>query len=179
MLAPALVRRSLPALIPSGMGSKVFAHQAPGRVAKNLPDASHGLGLPSRVRPTPSRRSNARTASADAPEQALGRPENRTPKAAPPLRFIPLQRIPERGSGLRGRVCLTRPPAPSGFRNLLTPCSAPNLLALFHARSARGVRPSELSSSRAAVCRFQHRCPLGVGSARGAPRPRPDEVAAT
>jgi hypothetical protein len=100
MLAPVSVRRSLRALVPSGMGSKVFARQAPGKIAKNLPDASHGLGLLFRVRPTPSRHSNARTVSADAPERALGRPENRTPRAAPPLRFLPLQRLAERGSGL-------------------------------------------------------------------------------
>jgi len=179
MLAPAWVRRSLPALVPSGMGSKVFARQAPGRIAKNLPDASHGLGLPFRVRPTPSRRSNARTVNADAPERALGRPETGRQEAAPPLRFVPLQRIAEQGSGFRGRACLTRPPAPSGFLSLLTPWSAPNLLALFHARSAHGVRPSEPSSSRAAVCRLQHRSPLGVGSTREAPRPMLDEVAAT
>jgi len=38
-----------------------------------------------------------------------------------------------------GRDCLTRPPAPSGFPNLLAPSSAPSLPALFHAGSALGV----------------------------------------
>jgi len=32
----------------------------------------------------------------------------------------------------------SQPPAPSGVHNLLTPSSAPSLLALFHARSALG-----------------------------------------
>jgi hypothetical protein len=61
--------------------------------------------------------------------------------SAPPLRFSPLQRLLARDSGFCGRACLTQPPAPSGFRNPLTPSSAPNLLALFHARSALGVSP--------------------------------------
>jgi hypothetical protein len=39
------------------------------------------------------------------------------------------------------RACLTRPPAPPGFLNLLTPSSAPSLAALFHAASAHGVAP--------------------------------------
>jgi hypothetical protein len=44
----------------------------------------------------------------------------------------------------------------------MAPSSAPSLLALFHARSAHGVRPTELFSSRAAVRRLQRRCPLDV-----------------
>jgi hypothetical protein len=39
------------------------------------------------------------------------------------------------------RVCLARPPAPSGFLNLVAPRSAPCLPALFHAGSALGVAP--------------------------------------
>jgi hypothetical protein len=72
------------------------------------------------------------------------------PAPAPPLEFSPLQRIPAWSSGLSDRVCLTRPPAPPGFLNLLTPSSAPRLPALFHAGSAHGVRPSKPSSSCAA-----------------------------
>jgi hypothetical protein len=50
-----------------------------------------------------------------------------------------------------GRVCLARPPAPPGFRNLLALSSAPSLPALFRAGSAHGVPPSRaflLSCSR-------------------------------
>jgi hypothetical protein len=61
--------------------------------------------------------------------------------------------------------------APSGFRNLLTPCSTPHLLALFHARSALGVPPPELCSSRAAVRRLRRRYPPDVHR-RAAPRLR-------
>jgi hypothetical protein len=61
--------------------------------------------------------------------------------AAPPMRFAPLQRLPTRGSGSFGRACLTRPPAPAGFLNLLAPFSATCLPALFHAGSAHGVAP--------------------------------------
>jgi hypothetical protein len=83
--------------------------------------------------------------------------------AAPPLRFLPLQRLPTQDSGFRSRVCLARLPAPPGFLNPLAPSSVPRLLALFHARSALGVRPPEPSSSRAAACRLRHRYPLDVG----------------
>jgi len=60
--------------------------------------------------------------------------------AAPPLRFPPLQRLPrpEQRHELAG-PCISRPPAPSGSRNLLAPSSAPSLPALFHAGSALGV----------------------------------------
>jgi hypothetical protein len=78
------------------------------------------------------------------------------------MRSAPLQRLPARGSGFVGRVCLARPPAPSGFLNLLAPRSAPSLLALFHARSAHGVRPPELCSSRTAVRRLRRPYPHGV-----------------
>jgi hypothetical protein len=39
------------------------------------------------------------------------------------------------------RACLTRPPAPPGFLNLVTRSSAPSLAALFRAASAHGVAP--------------------------------------
>jgi hypothetical protein len=64
-----------------------------------------------------------------------------------PLGFGPLQRLPDGG----------QPPVPgnpspqlvasSGFRDLLTPCSAHHLPALFHAGPAPGVHPSEHCSS--------------------------------
>jgi hypothetical protein len=94
------------------------------------------------------------------------------PASAPPLRSLPLQRIPTRGSGFVGRVYLARPPAPSGYLNLLAPQSAPSLLALFHARSAHGVHPSEPCSSRAAVRRLRRRCPLDVAAPSNLPEDR-------
>ena len=81
--------------------------------------------------------------------------------SAPPVRFLPLQRLPVWGSGtikVTEHPKLDRPP-PTGFHNLMASSSAPDLLALFHARSAPGVRPSELCSSRAAVRRLRRRCP--------------------
>jgi hypothetical protein len=91
---------------------------------------------------------------------------NRRHASAPPLRSLPLQRLPARRSGPSSRVCLARLPTSTGFRNLVTSSSAPCLPALFHAGSAHGVRPSELSSSHAAVHRF--RC-LGPPAVRSTP----------
>jgi len=84
------------------------------------------------------------------------------PSAVPPLRFSPLQRLPARGSG--NLVGLSTPDrlASSGFLNLLTPLSAPGLPALFHAGSARGVRPSELCSFRTGGDRLRYHYPLAV-----------------
>lgn len=59
----------------------------------------------------------------------------------PPVRFLPLQRLPGKGQRHCGQACRAHPPAPSGFRNLLTLSSARNLPALFHAGSAPGIRP--------------------------------------
>jgi len=60
---------------------------------------------------------------------------------------------------------ITRPPAPSGFLNLLTLSSAPSLPALFHADPLLGLNPPELYSSRAAVRRLRRRYPHAVGPA--------------
>jgi hypothetical protein len=102
--------------------------------------------------------------------RAFGYPTARRPVspkrlfATPPLRFLPLQRFPHSEQRLFGRACLTQPPASSGFLNLLTLCSAPSLPAVFHAGSALGVCPPELSSSRAAVRRFRRPSPLDVSA---------------
>jgi hypothetical protein len=69
---------------------------------------------------------------------------------------------PRTGQRHSDQVCLTWPPAPPGFLNLMAPSSAPSLLAIFHARSAHGVRPTELYSSRAAVRCSQRLCPHDV-----------------
>jgi hypothetical protein len=65
-------------------------------------------------------------------------------------------------------------PAPPGSLNLLALWSAPSLLALFHARSAPGVRPSESCSSRAAVRRLRRLCPPVVGPPFHSLRGHPD-----
>jgi len=59
--------------------------------------------------------------------------------AAPPLRFRPLQRLSSSEQRHEWSGMQSRPPAPSGYRNLLAPSSAPSLPALFHAGSALGV----------------------------------------
>jgi hypothetical protein len=55
--------------------------------------------------------------------------------------LLPYSVSPPGAAAESGRVCLTRPPAPSGFLDLLTLSSAPSLVALFHATSAHGVVP--------------------------------------
>jgi hypothetical protein len=85
-----------------------------------------------------------------------------TPRRHPPVRSLAPTASPRSVQRLHSRACLTRPPAPSGFLNLSTPSSVPSLVALFHATSALGVHPSELSSSRAAVRRLRRRSPLVV-----------------
>jgi hypothetical protein len=83
---------------------------------------------------------------------------------APPLRFLPLQRFPTRKSGLyTAWICLVQ--APHAFRfsqPLDASVTHPCLLAMFQARSAPGVCPSELSSSRAADLCLQRRYPHDV-----------------
>jgi hypothetical protein len=69
---------------------------------------------------------------------------------------------PRTGQRHDDQACLAWSPAPPGFLNLMTHSSAPSLLALFHARSAHGVRPTEHFSSRAAVRCSQRQCPLDV-----------------
>jgi hypothetical protein len=87
--------------------------------------------------------------------------------AAPPLRFLPLQRIPVEGSGLScPGVPRPRRHASPGFLNLLTPSSASDLPALFQTGSAPGVLPSEPSSSRAAARRLRRQCPPVVRNRR-------------
>jgi hypothetical protein len=58
-----------------------------------------------------------------------------------------------------------RPPAPSGYRNLLAPSSAPSLPGLISCRIRSWGHPPELCSSRAAVRCSQRRSPLGVRAA--------------
>jgi hypothetical protein len=88
---------------------------------------------------------------------------------------------PRAGQRHVDRVCLARSPAPSGFRNLVAPSSAPRLPALFHAGSAHGVVPSRAllhSCSRAPSpaplpswrSSRLHALPKTAGESRG-PRP--------
>jgi len=113
---------------------------------RTLPDSSPRLEPPSEF---------SRTASP-------GREPRRHFRPDPPLGFRPLQRFPGVGQPPVARVPKSWLVAPSGFRNLLTLCSAPRLPALFHAGPAPGVRPPELCSSRTAVRRFRRRTPLAV-----------------
>jgi len=78
--------------------------------------------------------------------------------------LFPLQRFssPEQRLELIG-IAKFRSPAPSGFLNLLTPSSTPNLPALFHADPLLGLNPPELYSSHAAVRRLRRRYPHAVG----------------
>jgi hypothetical protein len=92
--------------------------------------------------------------------------QSRSAETTPPLRFLPLKRFPAWSSGILPELSTARAPAPTGFLNLLTRSSAPYLPALFRAGSARGVSPSELSSSCAAVRRFRRPSPLDVGTAQ-------------
>jgi hypothetical protein len=90
-----------------------------------------------------------------------------------PWGFFPFSVSPPRAAAFNNRASHSQSPAPPGFLNLLALRSAPSLLALFHARSAHGVRPSEPSSSRAAVRRLRRLCPPDVATpsnqARGPP----------
>lgn len=113
---------------------------------KTLPDSSLRLEPPSEF---------SRTASP-------GREPRRHFRPDPPLGFHPLQRFPGVGQPPIARLPRSWLVAPSGFRNLLTLCSAPPLPALFHAGPAPGVRPPELCSSRTAVRHFQRRTPHAV-----------------
>jgi len=117
---------------------------------KRIRNSSHGLVLSFRDTQASSSRTSTRQAE----------------RAAPPLRFRPLQRIPARNKGWLDCPGMPLPErlAPPGFLNLLTPCSAPCLLAIFQTRSAHGVSPSELCSSRAAVHRLRRRYPHDVGT---------------
>jgi hypothetical protein len=64
----------------------------------------------------------------------------------------------------RGWVCLTRPLAPTGFRNLSTRFDPPRACRpCFMPDPLMGLHPSELCSHHVAVRRLRRRSPLGVG----------------
>jgi hypothetical protein len=127
---------------------------APGPRSHETQAASHGLAPSFRV-----------------PRASSGRRAHRLPRGQtvqtrrlPSLRFSSPTASPRSWQQRDGRVCLTRPLAPSGFLDLSAPSSASSLPALFHAGSAHGVRPSERCSSRAAVRRLRRRCPPAVAT---------------
>jgi hypothetical protein len=84
------------------------------------------------------------------------RPKSRLPEPwLLPWSFFPSSVSPHVAAAVSmARGPTPEPHAPSGFLDLLAPCSATCLPALFHAGSAHGVSPSEPCSSRAAVRRF-------------------------
>lgn len=131
-------------------GLRGFRHpRLSEKVAKRLRSSS--LGLPSPFRGTAGCRA---AASARAMHGA---------STAPPLRFGPLQRFSDPGSGLMDRSCLARPACVSRFSQPPDAFIRPQILpALFHAGYAHGVHPSELYSSRTAVRRLRRRYPLAV-----------------
>jgi len=81
----------------------------------------------------------------------------------PPLRFVPLRRLPGAGQLLASEGTSLRVRSLSAFRTLSGPYSARYLPALFHAGPAHGVHPSGSISTRRAVRPFGRRCPLEVG----------------
>jgi len=142
-LAPALLRRSPHALYLFRPGYRVFALQVPGESVKVLRDPLMGFRSSSEVAQAPSRRL----------------------QAAPPLRFLPLQRLPTRSSGINWpglhfpTACAFRFSQPPGAFIRSEPAG------LVSCRIRSWGYPPELSSSRAAVRRFQRRYPLGVRTA--------------
>jgi hypothetical protein len=116
----------------------------------------------------PSENAARRAASASTTDR--GRP---LPHRLLPWSSVPYSVSPPAAAASNERAFHTRTPAPPGSLNLLALRSAASLLALFHARSAHGVRPSELCSSRAAVRRLRRLCPPVVetllGPSRGPP----------
>jgi hypothetical protein len=106
----------------------------PRETSEWFPDPLVGFGSSSEAAQAPSR----------CPEPPVPRDARRPAfavrqLAAPPLRFRPLQRLPSTEQRHEMVGIAPRPPAPSGYRNLLAPSSAPSLPALFHAGSALGV----------------------------------------
>jgi hypothetical protein len=133
---------------------RVFTRLEPRPYPKARPKSSHELPRSFRERHSPSGLSPHR------PTEAGPYVEK-----APPVGFLPLQRLPAQGSGMIDRVSQTRPPAPSGFLDLLTPSSAPSLPThISESDPLLGFHPPELCSSRAAVRRLQRLCPLVVES---------------
>jgi hypothetical protein len=115
---------------PQGLGYRVFTPSGP-RSSSLKPNrgSSHGLALSFRVHQASSGR------GAPVPPKGTAEP------TAPPMRSFSPSASPHPGQRHDGRAYLTRPPAPSGFHNLLALSSAPSLVALFHATSAHGVAP--------------------------------------
>jgi hypothetical protein len=107
-----------------------------------FPGSSHGLRLLFRGGQAPSRRFTA----------------------APPTRFLPLQRFPARGSGMmvegpNSTACAFRYSQPLGA------LVRPELAGLIPCRIRSWGHPPELCSSRVAVRCFQRRSPRGVRTA--------------
>jgi hypothetical protein len=146
-LASVLVRCSPLALLPLGLDFRVFAISGFRRTSRLLRKSSHGFLLSFRVHPNLER------------PTTLGKPSL---QSAPPVRFLPLQRIPAQGLGLCCWACLTQIAlrlqvfSTSWRHYSLVPAGR------FQTRSALGVFPSELFSSHVAVHRFRCLCPHDV-----------------
>jgi hypothetical protein len=90
-------------------------------------------GLPSRNLSLPSRVSITRKPPGEGPRSDVIR--------LPPMRFLPLRRIPGTGQPLLPGIPLPGSGASSAFLTLARLSSAQHLPALFHAGPARGVSP--------------------------------------
>jgi hypothetical protein len=131
---------------------RVFARPGFRSCPRARPNSSHELPPSFRVRRSTSGRCPLRDRGRSG---AIGSSREVSPPTASP-------RPGQRHEKVTELPALDRPP-PTGFLNLVASSSAPDLLALFHARSAPGVRPSELCSFRAAARRLRRRCPPVVG----------------
>jgi len=129
-LAPHGLGAPLVPFAPPGWAPGVSSATTAGKVRQNRTGASlMGFCSPSesfglQAAAAPSRPSRVRSAA-----------------MAPPMRFVAPSAFPRTRQQPDGRVCLARPLASSGFRNLSTPRSATCLPALSHAGSAHGVTP--------------------------------------
>jgi len=92
-------------------------------------------------------------------------PKTKRQLAAPPLRFLPLQRFPALGSGISWSGLLL--PTACAFRFSQPPGAfiRPKPAGLIPCRIRSWGHPPELSSSHAAVRCFQRHSPLGVQTA--------------
>jgi hypothetical protein len=133
-LAPLLLQRSPHALHPHGLDHRVFTLQAPERHSRGFRDPLVGFGSSSEVAQAPSRCLGSLVSQKT---QTLGL--CRAPSGSASLEVSTPSASSHSEQRPDGQDLPSRPPAPSGSRNLLAPSSAPSSPALFHAGSAPGV----------------------------------------
>ena len=160
-----MVRRSPLALWPDRLDSRVFARSGRRFAVSSTQRHSHGLVRSFRVLRAPSRR------LASAPSRVWMGCTSSSHEVLRPFSVSPHRAAADlAGLASPGRL---RPQVFSTSRRFRPPrawrpCFMPHPLMGFH--------PPELCSSRAAVRRFQRRCPLGVERVLGTPRRRENRV---